>query len=162
MIENLERKSLPKVIKEINDREASSWLRFHKDNLRHHPRFPLISSAYNRFSLCLIVNHAELGIDHLLLVIVHVLIIFHLMFFYSLCYSFHSYSCLHWNWSLDLFIIIFLYLRNLISLTVNCLFSFEDFWTSWRTFLNSFDSLFNLFRIPVLLFSCSRIYWSKH
>ena len=45
-----------------------------KDNLRHHPRFPLISSAYNRFSLCLIVNHAELGIDHLLLVIVHVLI----------------------------------------------------------------------------------------
>ena len=74
MIENLERKSLPKVIKEINDREASSWLRFHKDNLRHHPRFPLISSAYNRFSLCLIVNHAELGIDHLLLVIVHVLI----------------------------------------------------------------------------------------
>ena len=27
------------------------WIRFHKDNLRHHPRFPLIGLANNRFSL---------------------------------------------------------------------------------------------------------------
>jgi len=33
---------------------TKSW-RFHKDNLRHHPRFPLISLAYNRFSLCLVL-----------------------------------------------------------------------------------------------------------
>ena len=32
---------------------AKITIRFHKDNLRHHPRFPLISLAYNRFSLCL-------------------------------------------------------------------------------------------------------------
>ena len=38
--------------KQIRD-VTISRSRFHKDNLRHHPRFPLISLAYNRFSLCL-------------------------------------------------------------------------------------------------------------
>jgi len=37
--------------------------RFHKDNLRHHPRFPLISLAYNRFSLCLYLLQTHFGIS---------------------------------------------------------------------------------------------------
>ena len=38
-------------------------IRFHKDNLRHHPRFPLMSLAYNRFSLCLYLLQTHFGIS---------------------------------------------------------------------------------------------------
>ena len=48
--------------KQIRD-VTISRSRFHKDNLRHHPRFPLISLAYNRFSLCLYLLQTHFGIS---------------------------------------------------------------------------------------------------
>ena len=44
-------------------KERKSRSRFPKDNLRHHPRFPLISLAYNRFSLCLYLLQTHFGIS---------------------------------------------------------------------------------------------------